>query len=100
MSAVGGAHVLIVAKAELLHGGAAGAPANAAAKQDAEATGSASAPKAEEAAAKTPATALKSAAGVLTKGSPYTGGATPANHPTPPSAGWCGDLAGSFLNFV
>ena len=88
MSAVGGAHVLIVAKAELVHGGA-GVPATAEAKQ-----ASAAVPKAEEAAAKTPATALKSAAGVLAKGSPYTGAATPANHPTPPSAGWCDGRAG------
>ena len=85
--------VLIVAKAELLEGGAAAAaqPAagEAAPKSEPEAmqTEPAAAPAVkEEPAAKTPGAAIKSSA-ALAKGSPYTA-ATPANHPTPPSAGW------------
>lgn len=78
----GSAPVLIVAKAELLDGAASASETAPKAEPEAmqeEPTTAAAAVK-EEAAAKTPGAAIKS--------SPYTA-ATPANHPTPPSAGWC-----------
>ena len=100
VSAVGDAHVLIIAKAELMEAGAAPAAEPAAVAAVAAAAPTAAAPgavkqepeamqtdvpaAAPEAAAKTPAAALKSSA-ALAKSSPY---ATPANHPTPPSAAW------------
>lgn len=89
VTCVGGGHVLIVAKAELMEGGeGAGEGGESAAKRvkTEEGTAADAAPK-EEPAAKTPAAALKSSA-ALAKSSPYTA-TTPANHPTPPSAGWC-----------
>lgn len=91
VSAIGSGHLLIVAKAELL-----GAGDDAAVKLEGGSTATAptaeqmqtDAPPAEqaaEAAAKTPAAALKTQSAALAKTSPY---ATPGNHPTPPSAGW------------
>lgn len=95
MSAVGGGHVLIVARAELVPAGmsndTAAVEGLAPVKEEAQEGGAAKpepmatdGPCAAEAAAKTPAAALKKSDG-LAKASPY---ATPAAHPTPPSAGW------------
>lgn len=91
VSAVGDGHLLIVAKAELLgageHVAAKLAGASAVAATPAEPMQGVAAPvePAAEAAAKTPAAALRKTSAALAKTSPY---ATPANHPTPPSAGW------------
>ncbi|PSC74786.1 Replication A 70 kDa DNA-binding subunit isoform A [Micractinium conductrix] len=102
VSAVGGGHVLIVARAELVPAGmsndTAAVEGLAPVKEEAQEGGAAKpepmatdGPCAAEAAAKTPAAALKKSDG-LAKASPY---ATPAAHPTPPSAGWAQKLAGS-----
>ncbi len=88
VSAIESGHLLIVAKAELL-----GTGVDAAVKLEAASTAAAptadqmqtDVPEVEHAAAKTPAAALKAVSATLAKTSPY---ATPANHPTPPSAGW------------
>ncbi|KAL4439681.1 hypothetical protein ABPG75_002682 [Micractinium tetrahymenae] len=91
VSAVGDGHLLIVAKAQLLEAGfnaamkeEEGSMATAVAAEPMQ-TDALPAEAAGEAAAKTPAAALKKTSAALAKNSPY---ATPANHPTPPSAGW------------
>ena len=82
VTAVGDQSVLIVASAELVEGSGAGVPAGQAARPEADVLAQA------EAAAKTPAGALKSRAGLQGQGS-GSPCITPANHPTPPSASWC-----------